>query len=637
MKTNITIAVLAMLFSFLNALSQAPAKRWDAGFGGSENEQFAAGQQTKDGGYMWGGYSESGISGDKSQPGRGSSDYWVVKTDANGVKQWDKRFGGTSVDELTCLQQTTDDGYILGGTSFSGAGADKSQPGQGSSDYWIVKINSNGTKQWDVRFGGSLQDELHSIKQTSDGGYILGGSSISGISGDKTQSSRGGKDFWIVKIDANGTKQWDARFGGDLFEELFSVYQANDGGYILGGYSLSDINGDKTQRSRGRYDFWVVKTDAVGTKQWDAGFGGSDDDWLTQLQQTKDGGYILGGWSWSGATGDKSQPSQGDNDYWAVRIDSLGIKQWDADFGGSSNDYCNAIQQTTDGGYVLGGYSSSPISGDKTQETQGGTDYWMLKMDADGESQWDADFGGNDFDFLYSIQQTTDSGYVLGGYSSSGISGDKTQESKGLNDYWIVKTGAETAACDIPVNLRSAGISSNEVLVKWRTVSEATKYALAYKKATSGEWTIIPAGNSYKKLNGLSADSKYEWKVRSVCSEQPRLLSAWSAKESFTTRATQVQATGESKLTVADKNFSVNVYPNPVSQTATVSFSVIKASTVIITITDVNGALLKAIANAGFSAGDHTIQFNRESLMPGIYFLRVKTSQGITMKKILIE
>ena len=141
--------VLITVFSvgLFHSFSQAPAKQWDADFGGSEIEQLSAAQQTKDGGYIFGGYSESDISGDVTQANRGSSDYWVVKTDANGIKQWDARFGGTSVDRLTALQQTTDGGYILGGISFSGIGGDKTQPNKGVNDYWIVKINAKGKKQ----------------------------------------------------------------------------------------------------------------------------------------------------------------------------------------------------------------------------------------------------------------------------------------------------------------------------------------------------------------------------------------------------------------------------------------------------------------------------------------------------------
>ena len=135
------LAIIIFISGSPQAFSQSPVKQWDADFGGSENEQFSAVVQTKDHGYLIGGYSESGISGDKTQGSQGSSDFWLVKTDSNGVKQWDERFGGTSVDQLTCLQLTADGGCILGGVSFFGAGGDKSQPSQGNSDYWIIKID----------------------------------------------------------------------------------------------------------------------------------------------------------------------------------------------------------------------------------------------------------------------------------------------------------------------------------------------------------------------------------------------------------------------------------------------------------------------------------------------------------------
>src|ERR1044071_6573796 len=166
MTLKSTLAVTAFVFASSYSFSQVPAKQWDADFGGSENEQLTAIQQTKDGGYIAGGYTESGISGDVTQPSRGSSDYWIVKINADGMKQTDARFGGTSVDHLTCLQQTSDGGYILGGTSFSGIGGDKSQPSRGNSDYWIVKIDRKGNKQWDATFGGTGPDELHSLQQT---------------------------------------------------------------------------------------------------------------------------------------------------------------------------------------------------------------------------------------------------------------------------------------------------------------------------------------------------------------------------------------------------------------------------------------------------------------------------------------
>ena len=253
MKTS--IFVLVLLFNFNYTFAQAPVKQWDVDLGANDNEQLYSIQQTTDGGYILGGYSESGINGDKTQASRGSSDYWVIKTDSNGVKQWDARFGGPGVDQLTALQQTSDGGYILGGTSFSDIGGDKTQTSRGLNDYWIVKTDGNGVKQWDARFGGESLEELHALQQTSDGGYILGGYSISIISGDQTNTRLGGKDFWIVKTDPNGVKQWDSRFGGAQFAELNSVRQTTDDGYVLGGYSLSGVSGNKTQPNKGLYDY----------------------------------------------------------------------------------------------------------------------------------------------------------------------------------------------------------------------------------------------------------------------------------------------------------------------------------------------------------------------------------------------
>ncbi len=163
MKNLRTLIILALAFSFSIATAQtAPDKQWDARFGDSSDEYFYSLQQTADGGYILGGQSWSGIiSGDKTQAGQGETDYWIVKTDAGGVKQWDARFGGSGDDGLSSLQQTADGGYILGGVSSSGISGDKTQGNWGSiytSDYWIVKTDAGGVKQWDARFGGSDYD-----------------------------------------------------------------------------------------------------------------------------------------------------------------------------------------------------------------------------------------------------------------------------------------------------------------------------------------------------------------------------------------------------------------------------------------------------------------------------------------------
>jgi len=136
------------------------------------------------------------------------------------------------------------------------------------------------TKMWDYRFGGTNQDILTCFRQTRDGGYILGGYSASDIGGDKTQASRGSYDYWIVKINDLGIKQWDREFGGIGNDRLYSIQQTIDGGYILGGYSDSGSGADKTQGTWGGVDYWIIKTDSLGNKLWDLDFGGSENDQL---------------------------------------------------------------------------------------------------------------------------------------------------------------------------------------------------------------------------------------------------------------------------------------------------------------------------------------------------------------------
>ncbi|HNR21258.1 MAG TPA: T9SS type A sorting domain-containing protein, partial [Bacteroidia bacterium] len=391
------------------------------------------------GGYILGGYSASNIYGDKTESSHGGYDYWIVKTDATGNIQWQNTIGGISNDELYSIQQTADGGYILGGQSESNISGDKTENSNGDYDYWIVKTDATGNVQWQNTIGGNGKDWLFSIKQTTDGGYILGGRSDSNISGDKTENSNGYYDYWIVKTDATGNIQWQNTIGGNSTDYLHSVQQTTDGGYILCGYSQSIISGDKTENCIGGYDYWIVKTNATGNIQWQNTIGGNDIDEIYSIQQTADGGYILGGYSASNISGDKTENSNGLLDYWIVKTDATGNIQWQNTLGGGSLDYLTSIQQATDGGYILGGYSYSSISGDKTENSIVGPDYWIVKTDAIGNVQWQNTIGGSFDDVLWSIQQTADGGCILGGYSWSNISGDKTENSIGGYDCWIIK------------------------------------------------------------------------------------------------------------------------------------------------------------------------------------------------------
>lgn len=477
MKKIITLLV-GIIFS-VNAYSQGPAIQWQNTIGGIESDALKSIQQTSDGGYILGGGSNSNISGDKTENCIGLIDYWIVKTNASGNIQWQNTIGGSNDDYFSSVQQTADGGYILGGYSKSNISGDKMENcigGIGWWDYWIVKTDSMGNIQWQNTIGGSFEDQLLSIEQTTDGGYILGGWSWSDISGDKTENTIGLEDYWIVKIDASGIIQWQNTIGGNDAEYLTVIHQTVDGGYILGGHSMSNISADKTENCIGYFDYWIVKTDASGNILWQNTIGGTDDDFLLSIQQTAEGGYILGGFSLSNISGDKTENCYGGfGDYWLVKTDALGNIEWQNTIGGTGSDNLYSMQQTVDGGYILGGYSLSNISGDKTENSNGVEDYWIVKTDASGNVQWQNTIGGSSNDNLYSIQQTADGGYILGGYSSSGISGDKTETSVGQSDYWIVKLAPDVSIEEnIVVNTLSLSPNpaTNDIRIESKTKIE---------------------------------------------------------------------------------------------------------------------------------------------------------------------
>lgn len=447
---------LALLVPLGPAAAQVgPSKVWDRRFGGTSTTCSGADElftlvATADGGSLLGGRSSSDAVGDKSEPNRAfGADFWAVKLDAQGNKQWDKRFGGTQIETLAAIQPTPDGGYLLGGYADSGVDGDVSQPGRGANDYWLVKIDAQGTKLWDKRYGGSGQDYMQVIQPTPDGGYLLGGSSRSGSSGDKTEPSRGDTDYWVVKVDAQGTKLWDHRFGSSGEDYFRSLRVTPDGGCLLGGDCLAGQSGDKSEPSKGYNDMWLVKLDAQGVKQWDKTLGGAGFDGVGDLRVLPGGGYLVGGSSSSGIDGDKSEAGQGNGDMWLLCLDAAGNKLWDRCYGGASGDGMASLTLAADGGYLLAGNSQSGVGGDKTEPSRGSGDYWAVKTDAQGNRQWDKTFGGILNDNLYAAQQVADGSYLLAGFTASPVGGDKTQGCWGNVDYWVVNLSAPPTSLTI--------------------------------------------------------------------------------------------------------------------------------------------------------------------------------------------
>lgn len=445
MRTSIYIGVLTLftVFYVQNGYSQDPNIEWENTIGGASDDAAFSISKANDGGFLLSGWSNSPASGDKSDSGNGQYDYWIVKIDSQGMVEWDNAIGGSEWDILETCNPTPDGGFVLGGFSYSDASGDKSEDGWGQDDYWVVKVDEFGEIEWENTIGGTLGDVMKTVIPTVDGGFFVGGSSESGPSGDKTESRVGQFDYWVLKLDANGEIEWQNTIGGLQSEDLEFTLQTSDEGYLIGGSSNSVVSGDKTEPAQGGMDYWIVKLDNSGEIEWDAVVGGGDNDFLKDAIVLDDGSYVLVGASSSNASGDKTENSQGSYDYWIVKLDATGNVLWDRTIGGADFDSFSSaekvITQTSDGGFIIGGSSRSNISGDKTENGIGGDDNWIVKLHPVGVIQWQNTIGGTGDDEFGSIIQADDEGFVVISGSDSNASGDKGENAMGNSDYWVIK------------------------------------------------------------------------------------------------------------------------------------------------------------------------------------------------------
>jgi hypothetical protein len=431
---------LSALFLLLFIISNLSAQEivWQKTIGGSGDDNLNHIARTSDGGFILGGNSDSNISGEKSENSNGGTDYWIVKVDSNGTIQWQNTIGGSDDDDLIWVEQSTDGGYFLGGTSVSNTSGDKSEDSYGGDDYWVLKTDSSGNILWQHTFGGSSFDIFHSIKATTDGGCIIGGASQSDTSAVKAEHNIGVSDFWVIKLNSSGTVEWENTIGGTGTDDLNSILQMPDNGYILAGRSSSPISADKSIDSIGSTDFWIVKTDSLGNIQWQSVYGGSDLESLHDIQKTSDG-FIMDGITLSPASGNKTEGNFSGDDPWVLKIDSLGNIQWQDNIGATSGDFCESVAATTDGGCIVGCWANTGIAGDKTVPSNGNDDYWIIRYDANGNILWQKSIGGTGSDVLCTVLELGNGQYILAGSSGSNISGDKTEVSRGYSDYWIMK------------------------------------------------------------------------------------------------------------------------------------------------------------------------------------------------------
>ncbi len=371
---------------------------WSRTYGGTGEDAVHSLIRTSDGGYAIAGYTRS--------YGAGNRDFWLVKTDASGTLQWDRTYGGANEDFAESVVQTSDGGYAIAGYTHS--------YGAGGSDFWLVKTDSAGNMMWNQTYGGAYNDYAVSVVQTVDRGYAIVGYTYSYGTGTPTYSN-----FWFIKTDSVGNMEWNRIFGEMYYDFGSSVIQTSDGGYAMAGNLLSYSA-----------PFWLLKTDTWGIPQWNKTYG--TDAFAVSVIETGDGGYALAGYT--------SPYGVSGNDFYLVKTDSVGTLQWNKTYGRAGRDVACSVVQTSDGGYALAGYTNSSGAG--------GHDFWLVRTDAFGVTQWSRTYGGTSDDYAYSLVQTSDGGYAIAGQTNS--------YGAGGGDFWLVKS-------DVESGLAQTGLTDNSI------------------------------------------------------------------------------------------------------------------------------------------------------------------------------
>lgn len=429
--------LFSLIFFHQSAWTQAPAVEWQKVYGGNIGDigdRATCVQQTTDGGYVVAGYAHS-ADGDVTS-NHGKSDFWILKLDSAGNIQWKKAYGGSSDEYAYAIRQTSDGGYVVAGYAASDDGDVSGVHGPVNTDYWVMKISSTGVLQWQKCFGGSDTDVAKSIDLSPDGGYVVAGYTRSN---DGNVTGQQGFDAcWVIKLDRNGNLQWQKIYGNFPHSAAESIRATKDGGYVVAAgmeYFSGNLPG-----YHGSIDYWIIKINSTGIIEWQSFYGGSSSDYPHSIEQAPDGGYIVAGTSNSydgQVTGNHSSNISGATDGWIVKLNSSGSLEWQKCLGGSYVEEAFSVKPLPGGGYIVAAGATS-TDGDITVPFYS-KDFWIVNLTNDGNIEWQKSYGGSDYDEPNWIECTKDGGFIVAGSTNSGANdGDVTNPHYG-NNYWIVK------------------------------------------------------------------------------------------------------------------------------------------------------------------------------------------------------
>jgi len=610
MKNSIFLTVLLGLFLVSTAIADPGDTLWTRTYGGSDYDYSWSVQQTSDGGYIIAGYTKSF--------GAGGYDFYVVKTDANGDSLWTRTYGGALTDRGRSVQQTTDGGYVIAGETASFGAA-------GGCDFYLLKTDANGDSLWTRMYGGTDSEKAYSVQQTTDGGYIIAG-----------YSSSRSNDVYLVKTDANGDALWTSIYGGGDFDLGRSVQQTTDGGYVIAGETASF--------GAGGCDFWLLKTDANGDTLWTQTYGGSDTDQSWSVQQTSDGGYIVAGYTLSFGAGGY--------DFYLVRTDANGDSLWTRTYGGTDSDKAFYVQQTTDGGYIVTGVTRSFGAGSD--------DAYLVKTDANGDILWTRTYGGTEWDYAYSVQQTSDGGYIL--------AGDTDSFGAGVCDVYLIRVAGESSLPDVTIEILPNGppvivpqggsfdftgsLTNN---IEDPQVSDAWTMAIGPQKETYGPFKMrndVPLGpyqtrtaDFNQHVANLAPLGFYTYIA--YCGDYPSTAidSSFFELEVIAGPSTGTGEAGwvltgsfsEGEFTDLPSEFALlSNYPNPFNASTVISYELPGVTHVKLEVYNLRGQKVTTLVDTKQEAGYRSVTWEDSEAASGVYFYKLTAGDFTEVKRMTL-
>ena len=456
---------------------------------------------------------------------------------------WTKLYGGSGDDRVNSANETSDGGFIIAGSTKSF--------GAGQNDVYIIKTDSDGDTIWTRTYGGLLWDVAYSIQQTLDGGYIITGYTYS--------FGAGNSDLYLIKTNSIGDTLWTRTYGGEFPDGGVMVREITGGGYIILGYTESFGNGNR--------DIWLLKTNEVGDTLWTETFGGAYQDYAGSMQQTTDEGYIIAG---------STDIIPSINYAYLIKTDANGDILWSRTFWGGDFVSLQSIEQTLDGGYIIGISSYSYSDSD--------CDIYLLKTYPSGDSTWARVYGGAEWDQVFSVDITSDQGYLIAGYTESFGAGSE--------DVYVIKTdslGTET----------------------WSVVYGGVSDDVSHSALQTTDEGYMIAGNTLS----FGVGSGDIWLLR-LASETDILKD-----ESFI----------RPSLMALSHNF-----PNPFNTSTTIEFSLDKPQFVTLKVYDLLGREIKTLLNEEKPAGRHRFVWNALDRSSGLYFYRMEAGDFIETRKMIL-